>query len=104
MRRETPEISWGDWKILKLRTPSVLAMQYDWNDRSTVAVHNFSDRPRPITLRPKGAGKLPLVNLLSHDHSAPDPQGRHHVELEPYGYRWFRVGGIERALGGNTQE
>ncbi|HET7616968.1 MAG TPA: alpha-amylase family protein [Vicinamibacterales bacterium] len=104
MRRETPEISWGDWKILKVRTPSVLAMQYDWNGRSTVAVHNFSERPRAITLRPKGADKLPLVNLLSHDHSAPDPHGRHHVELEPYGYRWFRVGGIERALGGNSQK
>ena len=39
-----------------------------------------------------------LVNLLSNDRSEPDGTGRHCVILEPYGYRWFRVGGLDYLL------
>jgi len=33
-----------------------------------------------------------LVNLLSFDDSKAHKGGRHPIALEPYGYRWFRVG------------
>jgi maltose alpha-D-glucosyltransferase/alpha-amylase len=39
-----------------------------------------------------------LVNLLSNDHSYPDAQGRHALLLEPYGYRWYRVCGLDYLL------
>jgi maltose alpha-D-glucosyltransferase/alpha-amylase len=39
-----------------------------------------------------------LVNLLSEDHSRPDDTNQHCVLLEPYGYRWFRVGGLDYLL------
>jgi maltose alpha-D-glucosyltransferase/alpha-amylase len=39
-----------------------------------------------------------LVSLLSDDHSRSDKQGRHRVVLEGYGYRWFRVGGLDYLL------
>ena len=32
MRRECPEISWGDWEILKTETQEVLVMRYEWGD------------------------------------------------------------------------
>src|SRR5438128_8024738 len=31
---------------------------------------------------------------LAEDHSRADSRGRHHILLEPYGYRWYRVGGL----------
>jgi maltose alpha-D-glucosyltransferase/alpha-amylase len=34
-----------------------------------------------------------LINLLTENHSHADKRGRHKLVLEPYGYRWFRVGG-----------
>jgi maltose alpha-D-glucosyltransferase / alpha-amylase len=39
-----------------------------------------------------------LVNLLSGDHSEPDKKGRHRILMEAYGYRWFRVGGLDYLL------
>ena len=46
---------------------------------------------------PGEAGKL-LVNLLTEDHSRADERGRHTLLLEGYGYRWYRVGGLEYAI------
>ena len=46
---------------------------------------------------PGDAGKL-LVNLLSEDHSSANDRGKHTVVLEPYGYRWYRVGGLDYLL------
>jgi maltose alpha-D-glucosyltransferase/alpha-amylase len=45
-----------------------------------------------VRLTIPGAAHTTLTNLLAPEHSAPDAQGRHTVALEPYGYRWFRVG------------
>jgi maltose alpha-D-glucosyltransferase / alpha-amylase len=45
-----------------------------------------------------GRPPCPLVNMLSQDRSDPDDSGRHVIELEPYGYRWLRVGDSERPL------
>jgi maltose alpha-D-glucosyltransferase / alpha-amylase len=39
-----------------------------------------------------------LVNLLSSDNSEADGSGRHYLLLEPYGYRWFRSGGLDYIL------
>jgi maltose alpha-D-glucosyltransferase/alpha-amylase len=38
------------------------------------------------------------VNLLTDDHSRANGRGRHDVLLEPYGYRWYRVGGLDYLL------
>ena len=42
-------------------------------------------------------GRL-LVNLLSEDHSEAGPDGKHHLLLEAYGYRWYRIGGLDYLL------
>jgi maltose alpha-D-glucosyltransferase/alpha-amylase len=39
-----------------------------------------------------------MINLLSEDHSHADKRGRHKLVMEPYGYRWFRVGGLDYLL------
>lgn len=39
-----------------------------------------------------------LVDVLDEGHSRADPLGAHHVSLEPYGARWFRVGAADTAL------
>jgi maltose alpha-D-glucosyltransferase / alpha-amylase len=95
-RKECPEIGWGDWKALRSEA-HILAMQYTWNDRSTVIIHNFADRPAVVRLRVDARGGERLVNLLANDQSdARD--GRHVIEMEPYGYRWYRVGGLDPAM------
>jgi len=39
-----------------------------------------------------------LVNLLSEDHSRADETGKHRLVIEGYGYRWYRVGGLDYLL------
>jgi maltose alpha-D-glucosyltransferase/alpha-amylase len=99
MRKEVPEIGWGDFQILPTGDRSVLAIRYDWRNNSVVCVHNLQDTPREVSfdvgLPAEGAGLL--VNLLSEDHSR-SRDSTHHILLEGYGYRWFRVGGLDYLL------
>jgi maltose alpha-D-glucosyltransferase/alpha-amylase len=100
MRKEVPEIGWGDFEIVDTGTPSVLAMRYDWLENSALFLHNFGPEAREVEIDPGASGSHDslLVNLLSDDHSRPDKKGRHHILLEPFGYRWFRVGGLDYLL------
>ena len=108
MRKEVPEIGWGDFRVLPTKCPSVLAVRYDWRNNTVLFLHNLDGKPVEIQLdpaagTPKGAeaeGPQRFINLLSGDHS--DPSGpddrRHRIILEGYGYRWYRVGGLDYLL------
>ena len=96
MRKECPEISWGDWKILKTNADDVLVMEYTWRDHSLIVLHNFADQPRAIRIPVSTAGTQVLVDLLATNDSRAAELGHHQIELEPYGYRWFRARGLDR--------
>jgi maltose alpha-D-glucosyltransferase/alpha-amylase len=100
MRKEVPEIGWGDFAIIATRDPSVLAIRYDWRNNSVLFVHNFHEEPREVTLAIglEDERDLHLINLLSESHSHADNHGKHHLMLEGYGYRWFRTGGLDYLL------
>jgi maltose alpha-D-glucosyltransferase/alpha-amylase len=100
MRKEVPEIGWGDFSIVPTRNPAVLVMRYDWRNNSVLFAHNLDGTPCETSFAvglSDGSEKL-LVNLLSEDHSSARNDGKHHVVLEPYGYRWYRVGGLDYLL------
>jgi maltose alpha-D-glucosyltransferase / alpha-amylase len=103
MRKECPEIGWGSWKILPRMPKGVLAMRYDWNERATIAIHNFNDHPSVVTLRLEHADGKVLVNLLSQSETDANESGQHIIEMEPYGYKWLRVGGLEKPITKTTQ-
>jgi maltose alpha-D-glucosyltransferase/alpha-amylase len=100
MRKEVPEVGWGDFEIIRTHDSSVLALRYDWRNNSVLFVHNLASTPREVAF-PSGiageAGRL-LVNLLSEDHSRADAAGEHRLLIEAYGYRWYRVGGLDYLL------
>jgi maltose alpha-D-glucosyltransferase/alpha-amylase len=100
MRKEVPEVGWGDFEVLPAGRPSVLVLRYDWRNNAVLFVHNLVADPAEIELRAKaiGADGELLVNLLSEAHSRAGADGRHCILLEPYGYRWFRVGGLDYLL------
>ena len=100
MRKEVPEIGWGDFTVLNVRDPAVLALRYDWRNNSVLFLHNLHEQPREILVDPGVSGeqgKL-LVNLLAEDHSRASETGKHRIMLEGYGYRWYRVGGLDYLL------
>jgi len=94
-----PEVGWGDFQILPTRDHAVLALRYDWRNNSVLFVHNLDSKPREIRFSAAAgdAGAL-LINLLSGDHSTADESGQHRLLMEGYGYRWFRVGGLDYLL------
>jgi maltose alpha-D-glucosyltransferase / alpha-amylase len=96
MRKECPEISWGDWRILNTNEEDVLVMEYTWHDHSLIILHNFADKPRAVRIPMKTAGTRILVDLLWTNDSRVDGRGVHEIELEPYAYRWFRARGQDR--------
>jgi maltose alpha-D-glucosyltransferase/alpha-amylase len=98
MRKEVPEIGWGDFTFLSVGTPQVLAMRYHWRNNYVVILHNLGAAPCEVRLRlGKSSADGDLVNLLSDDHSQPI-KGSHRILLEAYGYRWYRVGGLDYLL------
>jgi maltose alpha-D-glucosyltransferase / alpha-amylase len=100
MRKEVPEIGWGDFEVIDTRDQAVLVMRYDWRNNSVLFVHNLDEKPHELSfavgLR-NDADKL-LVNLLTEDHSRAQRDGKHHLLIEAYGYRWYRVGGLDYLL------
>jgi maltose alpha-D-glucosyltransferase / alpha-amylase len=103
MRKEVPEVGWGDFTVIATHDPSVLVVRYDWRNNWVLFVHNFDAKPHEITfsvgLEGENAeqGEL-LVNLLSEDHSHAEKSGKHRLVIEAYGYRWYRVGGLDYLL------
>src|SRR4029453_15274404 len=51
MRKECPEISWGNFVILRPNVPGVLALRYGWRGTSLVTLHNFSDKKQKVALK-----------------------------------------------------
>ena len=90
MRKECPEISWGEWRIVPNDVPGVMVMHYQFREQSIVTVHNF--RPEARTVNFELPGVNVLTNLLAEADNTAELPGRHMIRLEPYGYRWFRAG------------
>jgi maltose alpha-D-glucosyltransferase / alpha-amylase len=100
MRKEVPEVGWGEFEILKTGDPAILALRYDWRNNSVLFLHNFAKDPREFEFSTGVKGKTEdrLVNLLTAHHSTAGKNGKHCVCLEGYGYRWYRVGGLDYLL------
>jgi maltose alpha-D-glucosyltransferase/alpha-amylase len=100
MRKEVPEIGWGDFRVIATRDPAIFAIRYDWRNNSVLFVHNLDEQPREVkfSVGLDGDEGRSLINLLSEDHSEADARGRHTLLMEAYGYRWYRVGGLDYLL------
>ena len=94
LRKECPEIGWGNWQIIKVKLPQILVMHYSLERSSLVIIHNFDDEAHEVTLDLKQGKKAPLVGMLDLEEIKSDEEGFHRIKLEAYGYRWFRAGDL----------
>jgi maltose alpha-D-glucosyltransferase / alpha-amylase len=101
LRKQCPEIGWGEWRILPAGASEVLALQYDWRGGTVVCVHNVEAEPREVELD-LGGGLL--SDLLTAEDVEVRGGRRHPVRLDPYGYRWFRLGRPNEALARNRTD
>ncbi|WP_347156812.1 alpha-amylase family protein [Pontibacter chitinilyticus] len=98
LRKECPEIGWGDWQLIKTRLPQVLGICYSWKGNSLLVLHNFDSKPHEITLDLKQKPGEKLINLMANQANMPDEKGKHYITLEAYGYRWYRTGDLAHLL------
>jgi maltose alpha-D-glucosyltransferase/alpha-amylase len=100
MRKEVPEIGWGDFELIGIEDRAVLVMRYDWRNNSVLFVHNLDDKPHEVSFAVglRNESDNLLVNLLTEAHSRAEQDGKHHLLIEAYGYRWYRVGGLDYLL------
>jgi maltose alpha-D-glucosyltransferase / alpha-amylase len=94
MRKEVPELGWGDFTVLESGHDAILALRYDWRNNTVVTVHNLVGETIEVKLRVGEQKGRQLINLLTQDHSQADARGLHHIVMEPYGYHWYRAGGL----------
>ena len=92
VRRECPELGWGQWRTLRVGDPRVLAIEYHWRDGCVVTLHNLSAEPATAQL-PDDLSISPssrdVVEVLG-DGVSPTAIGPQ-IELAGYGYRWLRL-------------
>ena len=98
VRKECPEISWGNFVILRTNVPQVLAIRYDWRNTSLMTLHNFSGAKHTVKVKLDCAHDGLLVEVFDGHHSKAQNDGLHRVVMDGYAWRWFRVGSPDNAL------
>ncbi|MFC0009004.1 alpha-amylase family protein [Devosia nitrariae] len=91
-RRETPEIVFGDWSLVPVSEPAILALRYDWNGQSSIVLHNLAGKPQRILFRlGHTLEKGDLIDLFGGDGISVSSDGSASLTLDRYGCRWLRI-------------
>jgi trehalose synthase len=92
-RRETPELAWGNWRVLTSDTTGVFAHRCDWDGGTVVAVHNLAAEPCQVRVDLDAVDDGARLDDLLDGRPAFETLNGKSVELtlEGYGYRWFRL-------------
>ncbi|CAG5067732.1 Trehalose synthase/amylase TreS [Dyadobacter sp. CECT 9623] len=90
LRKECPEIGYGEWEIMDTGFTEILGMKYTWRNKILLIWHNFKETSLELVVPEKQAGAARLIDLNNNIESKLDERGRHTITLEAYGYRWFK--------------
>jgi glycosidase len=91
LRKEAPEIGWGTCTVLPVAAKPVLALRYDWQERTLITVHNLSRRTRVVELQLDENGDGELRDLLRADQPVRVCDRKASVKLAAHDHRWFRI-------------
>jgi maltose alpha-D-glucosyltransferase / alpha-amylase len=88
IRRETPEFGWGLFRLLDSGDDAVMAHRCDWSPNAVLAVHNFADSKRSVSISLDEPYETIEDLLGTGDPPDGDPL---RFDLEAFGFRWFRI-------------
>jgi maltose alpha-D-glucosyltransferase/alpha-amylase len=90
VRRECPELGWGEWQVLDVGDTRVLGLAYQWRDGRVVTLHNLSADPVRVRMPDDlDLGGVEQIRQMFGD--APATEHGRDIELAGYGYRWLRL-------------
>jgi maltose alpha-D-glucosyltransferase/alpha-amylase len=102
LRKECPEIGWGEWQIVGVEQPGVLVMHYHYEGSSIIIMHNFNGVACEVGLKLQKKSEVKLVDMMKVEESMADKKGMHQISMDAYGYRWFRAGDLSHLLSRRT--
>jgi trehalose synthase len=105
-RRGAAEFGWGRFRQLTTDNELVLAHACEWNTRTAIAVHNFSDQRQIVHVdegvtTDTGGGdgrEATMVHILGDRHAATRTDGKIRIDLDPYGFHWLRLDTADNPL------
>jgi trehalose synthase len=91
--RASAEMGWGDFEFIKQSAKSVLVHSLASAEGRMVALHNFGSNPVSVTFDVENVGTDDvLVDLLvDNEVVSIGKKGSVTLQLDGYGYRWYRV-------------
>lgn len=91
--RSCPELGWGRFEVIPQPEKAVLAHRCSWEDAAMILVHNLAGRAVTVELQledPDPSGLI-LLDLLEGKDVGLTAAGACSLELDAYGFRWFRI-------------
>ena len=90
-RREMPEIAFGNWSLVPISDPAVLALSYDWGERRSILIHNLASGEKEISFRLEAPqGENSIVDRVAGDEITVQKDGAVTLSLAGYGCRWLK--------------
>ena len=94
VRKECGELGAGEWTLLDAGSDPVLALRYDHDDSAVIVLTNLAGKRCPVTLDLTEQERATATDLFCDRPYPPiEPDTPADFRLNPYGYRWLRLGG-----------
>jgi maltose alpha-D-glucosyltransferase/alpha-amylase len=90
VRQSCAEIGWGDWKLPPTEAPSVLVQHFSFEAKSIVILHNLAGSECTTRLDELSRAHK-LIDVFGNRVYPSNPAVDGEIELDAYGYRWFRL-------------
>jgi maltose alpha-D-glucosyltransferase / alpha-amylase len=92
VRRECPELGWGQWRTIEADDPRVLAIEARWRGDRMITLHNLS--ADTVTISPTAdltdLARASHIRQVLGDSGLPYRPGQE-ITLGRYGFRWLRL-------------
>ncbi|MBW8855049.1 MAG: trehalose synthase, partial [Bradyrhizobium sp.] len=90
VRQSCPQIGWGECTLPQADSSSVLVQHYSLEAKSVLILHNLGPNECTTVLREIPSSHK-LIDLFGNRVYPTNSATRGEIELDGYGYRWFRV-------------
>ena len=87
-RKTCPEFGFGKWEVVDSGTEDVMEIRYTYQGKTLVTLHNFSMKPKQVKL---SSSPKNLVDILNSNCNIATQNGNATINLNGYGYKWFRI-------------
>lgn len=91
LRRQTPEIGFGDWSFVPLPEAEIIGLRYDWGGRTVLLFHNLGADPCKTSCRIEGAGQWKGLTDALGEGAFSLRADKLTVDMPPYGHLWLRA-------------